>query len=342
MLAELAVILIILVTASFSYFKGNVIKAFLLLINALIAATIAFAYFETLARIIIGYEYFVQWATALSLVLIFAVVLTILNAISDKLIPADIYFGDSADKIIRSLISVFAGLSIAGIILTATAETPIGTQWPYERFSPSIARFTVPDKQLILDADGFITTAASWFSRGSMSGQKSFAVFHPDFVDEIYLNRIGTDRSNPLAATESSVSVESATAVQTELVSASDNQPISEGSGRTKAVIVKTTSGGVFTLSQVRLVCKNSDSADNLTGSAEVVWPIGYITRDNIVNRLDISQKLTPKQFDFVFYIPADTVPIMLQYKQNVVVPIGRLIIPDFSPIKRCKRYYTL
>jgi hypothetical protein len=331
MLAELAVILVILATVGFIYLKGTVIKAFLLLINAFVAATVAFAYFETLGRLIIGYGIMVEWALGAVLILIFAIALAILNAVGGKLVPADIYFGDFADRIIRSLITVFTGLVIAGVILTAVAIMPIGTKWPYERFSPTLGRSTEPDKQLILNADGFITSFTSWLSRGSMSSKKSLAAFHPDFLNEIYLNRIGCDKDNLSVAGAYAISVETASAPQTELVSASDNQPMKEGS-RAKAVIVKANTEGTFTMSQVRLICKASDSADDFRGSGKVVWPVGYITRENIVERKNLSEKVTLRQLDFVFYIPTDTVPVMLQFKQNAVAPVGKLESGQTTP----------
>jgi len=331
MLAELAVILVILVTGAFIYLKGTVIKAFLLLINTLVAATVAFAYFETLGRLIIGYGLVVEWAFAAVLILIFALVLAILNAVGGKLVPADIYFGDFSDRVIRCLIAAFAGLAIAGVILTAVAMMPIGTKWPYERFTATVSNPTEPEKTLILSADGFITSVSSWLSRGSMSGQKSLAVFHPDLLNEIYLNRIGCDKDNSAVAGESAISVETAWAAQTELVSASDNQPISGGS-QTKAVVVRARTNGAFSMSQVRLVCKDSDSAGNLTGSGEVRRPVGYITRENVVDRKNLSEKVTLQQLDFVFYIPTDTVPIMLQFKQNAVASVGRLVSGDKTP----------
>jgi len=332
MLAELAVILVILVTGAFIYLKGTVIKAFLLLINTLVAATVAFAYFETLGRLIIGYGLVVEWAFAAVLILIFALVLAILNAVGGKLVPADIYFGDFSDRVIRCLIAAFAGLAIAGVILTAAAMMPIGTKWPYERFSATASNPTEPEKTLILSADGFITSVSSWLSRGSMSGQKSLAVFHPDFLNEIYLNRIGTDSGNSAVATSQlALSVEAAWTPQTELISASDNQPISGGS-QTKAVVVRARTNGAFSMSQVRLVCKESDSAGNLTGSGEVRRPVGYITRENVVDRKSLSEKVTLQQLDFVFYIPTDMAPVMLQFKQNAVASVGRLVSGQTTP----------
>lgn len=345
MLVELAVVLVILATVAFVYLKGSVISAFLLLINTFIASVVAFAYFETLGRIVIGYGLLVEWAFAAVFVLIFVLALAILHAVSDKLAPIDIYFGDFSDRAIRSLIAAFAGFVIAGIILTALAMMPIG-KWPYERFIAQ-GRITrqaepEPDKSLILNADGFVTNFSSWLSRGSMSGKKSLAVFHPDLLNEMYLNRIGSDEENSPVAGSQAIEVKAAWFTETELISASDNQPLTEGSGK-KAVIVQTgidgrgiKEGGIlteqgsaaFTMSQVRLVCKDSDSADNLGGGGQVVYPAGFVREGNIVEQKNLSDKIKLnisdfsdglKWFDFVFYIPADTMPIMLQFKQNPV-----------------------
>jgi hypothetical protein len=331
MLAELVVMLIILATVVFAYLKGSVVKTFMLLVNTLVAAAIAFAYFEILGRLIIGYNMLVDWAFAVALILIFTVALGILNTIGGKLLPTELYFGDFADRIIRSLLAVFAGLGIAGIILTAGAMMPIGTKWPYERFSNTVNNPPEPEKTLILNADGFITGISSWLSQGSMSGKKSFAVFHPDFLNEIYLNRIGCDSDNPAVGGESSISVEAAWTPQAELVSATDNLPIGDSS-RGKAIVLRVRTDTTFSMSQVRLICKESNSADNLKGSGEVIWPIGYLTSSNAVDRKNLSEKIKLKRLDLVFYIPADTVPIMLQYKLNAVAPIGRLASGENIP----------
>jgi hypothetical protein len=85
-------------------------------------------------------------------------------------------------------------------------------------------------------------------------------------------------------------------------------------------------------MSQVRLVCKDSDSAGNLTGSGEVRRPVGYITRENVVDRKSLSEKVTLQQLDFVFYIPTDMAPVMLQFKQNAVASVGRLVSGQTTP----------
>lgn len=357
MLTELIVIIVILATVGFVYLKGSVVKVFLLLINGLISSTAAFAFFETAGRIILGYGYGGQWVFGGSFIFIFILVFVLLNALANKFAPTDIYFGDFSDRAIRSFIAIFAGLVFAGVILIAAALMPIGTKWPYERFDPQDKNLRPddPSKTLILNADGFTTGLASWFSRGSMSGKKSFAVFHPDFLNEIHLNRIGEDKNNLTIAGTQAIQVKAAWFPPAEILSASDNTPLSPGSGK-KIVIVraglnssKIKDGGVmtgdfsiaFTMGQVRLSCKSSDSADNLTGSAEIVYPAGFIRNGNIAELKNITDEIKAvvadfsggmKWYDFIFYIPADTVPVMLEFKLNAAAEIGRLVSGDKIP----------
>jgi len=351
MIAELVVIVVIFATVGFIYLKGTIVKSFLLFINIIVASSLAFAFFETAGRMIAGYGYGGEWIFGGSFLIIFIVTSILLNTLTDKLMPADLYLGDLQDKIIRSLIAVFTGLAIAGVILTAVAMMPIGTKWPYERFAADNKNIspTEPEKTLLLNADGFITSFSSWLSRGSMSGKKSLATFHPDLLNEIHLNRIRQDAGNSIIAGSDAVTVKSARLAPAGLISASDNQPLNPTSG-TKAVIVQAgldsrtiKEGGVFTkdnkgaftLAQVRLLCKTTDSADNLGGSSTVVWPVGFLRGENIVDRKNLTDETKlnlsefssgTKWFDFVFYIPADSVPVMLQFKLNAVAPVVKLL----------------
>ncbi|MFA5293654.1 MAG: CvpA family protein [Phycisphaerae bacterium] len=351
MIAELAVIVVILITVGFIYLKGTILKSFLLFINTIVASSVAFAFFETAGRLIAGYGYGGEWIFGGSFLIIFIVISVLLNTLTDKLMLADLYIGDLQDKAIRSVIAVFSGLAIAGVILTAAAMMPIGTKWPYERFAADNKNInpTEPEKTLILNADGFITGFSSWLSRGSMGGKKSLATFHPELLNELYLNRIRQEAGNSIIAGSEAVTVKSARLAPAGLISASDNQPLSPKSGTT-AVIVQAgidsrtikeggafteDNKGAFTLAQVRLLCKTADSADNLDGSSTVVWPVGFIRRDNIVDRKNLNDEIKlnlaefsggTKWFDFVFYIPADSVPVMLQFKLNAVAPVVKLL----------------
>jgi hypothetical protein len=276
----------------------------------------------------------------------------LLNALADKLAPAGIYFSELYDKIARSVITVFAGIIIAGVILITAALMPLGTSWPYQRFDPQNKKPnpSEPDKGLILRADGFTAAFASWFSRGSLCSSKSLAVFHPDFLNEIFLNRIGESADNMIIAGSDAVDVKDAWEPNstTKLVTATDTAKTLEIKSGTKNVIVRTglksssiKDGGAmtedyklaFTMAQIRLLCKADHST--LTGSSKVVYPVGFIRSENIVDCKNLIEeiKLTAadfsggvKLYDFVFQVPADTVPVLLEFKLNAAAEVGKLV----------------
>lgn len=346
MIAELVVIVVILATMGYIYLKGSIVKAFLFFINAIIASTIALSFFETAGRLLIGYGYGGQWIFAAIFLLIFALIFILLLAISEKLAPDDLYLGDAPDHIGRSIIAIPVGLVIAGVILIAVNLSPLPEKWPYERFAldNKNVRPSAPDKSLLFNADGFVTGFASIMSKGSMAGKKSLAVFHPQLLNELALNRITSDESNPIISGTDAISVKKAYLADSVLAETIENRP----SG-TKLVVIQTEirnspvkDGGAlyvietgtvtFTMAQVRLICK--DSADNLAGSAEVAYPIGYLINETTIDRKNITEeiKLTGADFprgtktlNFVFHIPNDTVPVMLQFKINAVSDVGRL-----------------
>jgi hypothetical protein len=351
MLAELAVILIILATVIFVYLKGTLVKSFVILINAVIGLTVAMAFFETLARFVIGYGYGGEWALGGVFLLVFALVFAILNVIGNQLVPADIYFGDFVDRAARALVGGCAGFIVAGIILMAAAMMPLG-KWPYERFGleNEVKRPSHPNKTLVLNADGFVANFASWVSKGSMSGEKSLAVFHPDFLNEIYLNRIrkNDDDNNLSMAGANAIQVKGAWLAKSQLISALDNQPINTAANTNQYIIRagiegrKIKDGGAlsengrvtFTLAQVRLVCKDKDSADNLKGSGQTIYPAGFIKSANIVEQKGLTEEIfsSAKLYDFVFNVPADTRPVILEFKQNVAVSVGRILSTENIP----------
>jgi hypothetical protein len=357
MLAELAVVVVILAMVIFVYLKGTLIKSFGILISALVASTVAMSFFETLAKLVIGYGFGGEWAPGAIFLLLFVLVFAILNAIGDQFTPADLYFGDFPDRAARALVGAFAGFVVAGVILLTAAMMPIGTKWPYERFNAEggSVRPTDPDKSLLLNADGFVAGFTSWVSQGSMAGKKSMALFHPDFVNEIHLNRIGKDKNNLSIAGSDAISVKAAWDANSELISETNKQSLSAASG-TRQVIVRAAIDGrlvkdggalsedgivTFTLAQFRLMCKDKDSAGDLKGSGEIIYPVGILKKNNIVEEKKNVEDIIvgrssfdggAKTLDLVFNVPIDKTPTLLEFKQNAVAQITRLVSGENIP----------
>lgn len=352
MIAELVVFAVLVVTTGYLYLKGSILKSFIFFICALIASFVALSFFETAGRLVMGYGYGGQWIFTALMILIFAIVFILLLAISEKIEPLDLYFGDIPDRIGRCILAIPGGLVIAGVIIIAVNVSPLAGSWPYQRFAADNknTKADSPDKTLILNADGFVAGFSSLVSKGSLSGSKSLAVFHPSLLNELSLNRVVKQESDAIMAGSEAIKVTKAYYPSQQLADAIKNKvpgsklviveaeiknsPVKDG-----GALYLIESGTVtFTLGQVRLMC--SDAADTFTGQGKVVFPTGWVTADGKIETKGLTEEIQlagsefpsgTKTYNFIFNVPADKTPVMLQFKLNAVAEISRVHKADES-----------
>ena len=97
-------------------------------------------------------------------------------------------------------------------------------------------------------------------------------------------------------------------------------------------------------LSQLRLICKRQGYGDEpLTGPGINIYPIGHLKAANQIQvsteiKLDrkdhFKNNAREKWIDFVFCIPRDYVPMLLEFKQNSIVeiPSRAIVKADKAP----------
>jgi hypothetical protein len=359
MWAVLAILIVVVSTVGYLYLKATFLKSFMMLMASLLACIITFTYFEKLAGLLLGYGYGGQWTHPVVFVLLFLLTFAILTAIIDKLIVQNILFGDRLDLAGRVFFGLLLGFFFSGMLLITVGMMPIPAKWPYERFE-IVSETTIinPDapKKVLLNPDGFVAGLYSWISQGSLSGKKSFAVFHADYIDQLHLNRSKPKDSEIIIITGAdSLRVKAAWEPLAGLTDSADNKPLAQNPG-TRHIVVRAAiksgeikEGGAmdddgivsFTLAQIRLICKSKDQVQKLTGSAKVVPPVGYIKIAGLVenkslaeeiklNRSDFSGGL--RWFDFVFNVPSASVPVLLEFKQNAVANIPPMAVGDKIP----------
>ena len=99
--------------------------------------------------------------------------------------------------------------------------------------------------------------------------------------------------------------------------------------------------GEVFTLSQVRLICKQNDGKSPLAGKAKNIYPIGYLktqlevetkTLTEIIRLAHSDYIKNLKEFDFVFHVPDGFVPVLIEFKQNGISQLSRPIKYEDAP----------
>jgi len=348
-MANLLVVLIILGCVAYQYLKGTLVKSFAMVITTICASVVAFGYFELLANVLIGRGSLVLWAQSLSFMLLFVLTFAVLQTIAAQLTRRPVDLGLLTERIGRIVCGIFLGLTISGLLLTALAMAPLSTSYPYQRFDAARPDAERP-KKVLFNADGFAT---GWFgivSSGSFSGKRSFATLHPDFVDQVFLNRHEIADGISIITVSDAVEIpkKKAAWLAPEGLKDSDGKPVSLKSGHSLTIVrvgIKKKAikdAGRFTLSQLRLVCKQKSRAKNpLAGKAKNVYPIGYLkTKDQlqvkqlndqiVLERADFDG--TVRWIDFAFYVPNGFIPVLVEFKQNSIAQVPSPVTSEQAP----------
>jgi len=371
------VVLIILGCAAIQFLKGTVVRAFATAIAVVCAGMVAFGFFEVLANVFISkgddsrFVSLVPWAQTLCFLLLLVVTFAILQTGVTFLTSPPVNLGFLPERIGRVICGLLTGLLASGLILTAFEMAPLPLSYPYERFDPVQLDVKRP-KGVLFSVDSLATGLFRFLSGGSFSSKRSFATLHPDYLDQLFLNRLlATGEVGIISSTAPAIEVpkpavwpaSAAIAQQVDAFAgelrtrggkiaveqggASVSLPVSPESGYVPTIVrvgvkrnsLKPTadlSGGVFTPSQLRVICKRKGySGDPLAGDGVNVYPIGYLAAaDKLqiapkiqVASSDFEQNASAKDIDFVFCIPNGFEPVLVQLKLNSVVEIPRAAI---------------
>ena len=376
----LGVVLIILGCAAYQYFKGTFVRAFATIIIAVCASVAAFGFFEILANVFISRGAdgrdsllsLVPWAQPLCFALLFIIVFGTLQTGVMFLTRQPIDLGFLPERIGRVVCGLFLGLILAGLLLTALEMAPLPIKYPYQRFGGK-------RHKVLLKANGFATGLFSIVSGGSFSGKRSFSTIHPDYLDQLYLNRLISGTSI-LTSESPAISVprppkpavwpapESLNEKVDQLVSELNRQgklkdeltdesismpgPVSKnyqptivrvGIKRSALSTKDEINVGAFILSQLRLICKQQGyGEDPLAGAGINIYPIGHLKAANQIQvsteieieSNDFEEGAIEKWIDFVFCVPRDYVPVLVEFKQNSIVEIrpSAIVTADKAP----------
>jgi hypothetical protein len=350
MVGSLLVVLIILGCVVYQYLKGTLVKSFVVVITSVCASVVAFGYFELLANILIGRNILVLWAYPLSFALLFILAFAVLQTIAAQLTRQPIDLGLLPERIGRAVCGIFSGLIVSGLLLTAAAMAPIPAKYPYQRFDETRPDPEKPSK-VLLNADGF---TAGWFSiisSGSFSGKRSFAVLHPAFLDQLFLNRHEIDNKVSIITSPDAIEIPKiAVWPAPEGLKDSDGEKVSQKNEKGEELTIvrleitnqAVRDDGIFTPSQLRVICKQkSDNGNPLAGKGKNIYPVGYMkTADKLqikklndhieLKRSDFAGRV--KEIDFAFYVPNGFVPVLVEFKQNSINELPKPVLAEQAP----------
>jgi len=359
-MATLAVLAIMAGCAVYQYLKGSIVKAFATIIIVLVAGFIAFGFYEPLAGFFISrgsnsrYPMIVPWAQCLCFALLFIVSFGVLQTILMQVTHQLVDFGVWPERVGRVICGLFLGLLVSGFLLVGLAMAPLPNQYPYARFDPSLTDADKP-KAVFLKPDALVSAWFGVVSRGSFCAlykPRSFSVMRAGFLDQLYLNRLKAREGISVVTDPAAIEVPRKAGVWY----APENLKDTEGN----SVAVKTgyslmvvrvgfkrgalRDAGKFSLSQVRVICKRRTAAEKpLQGKGQCVFPIGYLAGTSqlaksklgdviTLGRDDFGQDKPVRYIDFVFYVPSDSVPVLLEFKSNAALELSKPVSTDEAP----------
>jgi hypothetical protein len=356
LMAGLIVLLIAAGCAAYQFLKGTFLRAFATFIITICATIIAFGFFEVLAGLFTGRDSSFKflpapWMQTLSFLLLFLFVFALLQTLAQYLTKKPVDLGLWPERIGRIGFGILSGLVLASFLLTAAAMAPLPNKYPYQRFDQ---RSPDPDRpsKVIFNADSFAPGLFSMVSKGSFSGKRSFATLHPSFLDQLFLNRHNASAGISTITPSEAISIPNKIAAwpAAQNLKDSDGNPVSAKSGHVLMFVrvgIKKSAlpeAGSFTSSQLRLICKKqTDLKEALAGSGQNIYPTGFLTAPNqiqikrlneviTVKREDFEDKAREKWIDFIFNVPADSVPVLIEFKQNNIVELPKPVSPEQAP----------
>lgn len=345
MIALIVVAVIILACIFYFYLKCPVLSCIATVFSAIIGVIVAFNFYETLASIMITKDYMPNWAHSLCFLLLFLITTVVIRLAADQTVRSKVEFFDIPKYIIIIISGIAVGTIASGVLIISLSMSPMAPKLPYERFAGSALKANTIRPAKSGYTDSFTAWLFSQISKGPLSSDKSFAVLHSDFIDQIHLNRIkagGDSGVTPIAGKDSLV-------VPPKIGVRKSDSRIIIRAGLNKATI---STGGItdnaqkaeFTLSQIRLIYKDKNQDSDISGKAKVAYPEQCIfpgkrsrpTEDEENPKTDLTKvfSLTRNDFkairkygslawiDLVFKLPPGSIPVILQFKQGAISDI--------------------
>lgn len=215
------ILIIFLGVIAFFHFIQGFFSATLSAIFVIIAAVFAFSYHETVVESLLGGR-LANTAHAMVLLMLFALIYLILRVIFDNLVPGNVRLPVAFDKAGAAIMGIIAGIFATGIVAIAAQELP---------FAASIAGYTrydvTPERNLTVRMNnGRDTDSKVWDSLtadkpgewgdqrglmvpiddivvgtvrklsgsdGALDSGRPLASIHPDFLQELFGQRAGTE-----------------------------------------------------------------------------------------------------------------------------------------------------
>ncbi|MCH9023279.1 MAG: CvpA family protein, partial [Planctomycetes bacterium] len=314
-----------------------------------ISSLLALNYYEPLAVFLGEFGMASFGPQTISLMGLFILSLLVMRELTDRLIRGNMNFPLIIDRIGAAAFGLISSMIVVGMIA-------LGFQ--HLRISATILGFNrcenfadvKDDKQLFPGADSFVVSLVSQISRYSFAGENKFFQSHPDFLRELYMNRLVLDPGSRIEAHRDTIKkTRKVWLIDYDLQDISTSQAVTASAGQRFVVVrmvVETSSrtedhsGAAdadlkvrFTLGSVRLIGFDKDRGYSR-------YPIGILKPGGrLIEKIPLDQGkiLTSarKEVDLVFEWPTDlkkSPPRILEFKRS-----AQVFIPSNEKIQTFK-----
>lgn len=365
----LVIIALIALMAFQQFVKSTVIQSVLNVLFAICGIIIAFSFYEPISQRIIAFGRAGAFAAPGIFIILFLVGYSVLRAGADYFFPEPINFSHMPDRVICALSGAVFGYLIAGILLIVAAMLPIPAKYPYPRFDPESPNLDSP-KKAWFNPEGAVAGIYKFITNGSLYAGKTFAAVHPDFVDQLYINRLpnslkDSKKKIPALTGKNSLQIPSDTPAWIApegIKNARTNTEIKTELGGKTLTIVRTAfksgiiqEGGAmaenrtltFIPAQLRLLHTSKDESADYPGlNTETVYPIGYMksagkletkTKTDLITLQASDFKSYPglgnvAVLDLAFYVPNGRKPVAVAFKRNGIAAVPKVLPPEQAP----------
>jgi hypothetical protein len=365
MVFAIVIFLLVGVIAFFHYVQG-LFSATISAMCVILAAVLAVSYHETVVTMLLKGK-MADYAHGMVLCMLFVVVYLVLRTIFDAAVPGNVRTPNVVDKIGAGLMGIVAGIFATGIFAIAAQSLPFDPKMSFMGYSrhamndgkkgmyihvaggrPSLDAEMGPmmidgsmdpakETPLIFPVDDIVIATVNHLSDGgSLSGDRTLASIHPDYLEELFGERLGIQTGarrvalavggNDPVDVQAAYSTPSMPCADNEYsdIRASDYKPAFKGQ-------VKPGPGQELIIVRVKVNSSATDDDDGIfrfsTGSIHLVgpsrdgtykdyYPIGTVENGNTI-LLD-----TPD--DFLFVKTGDSFDAAFLVDESLLTPIDK------------------
>ena len=215
MLAILIIFAIVGGIAFYLVFTQGLFSSLIMSVLSLVAALIAFNYYEPLGNKLNGIGLASYGSEAISLMALFLLSLLVMRLAFDRFIKGNMKFPLLVDRVASAIFGLIAGMVIAGIVAIGFQLLPTPAKLlGFDRFPEVSDRNLNERSNLFPSADGFVSAVVGHASKHGFAGAATYSQYHPDFLAELYLNRLTLDPYSRRSAAADCLKVDTAWLVQ--------------------------------------------------------------------------------------------------------------------------------